>query len=115
MPIVNNYALRQYAFWYNSGGKEGFEPTGDILKAIEIWEEIKTTVDEEAQRVLFRQILELNMENLWQIGVTTAPPQPVIVKNYFRNVPEDGMFDDQPRSPSNTGMEQYFIRAGEDE
>ncbi|MYJ77021.1 MAG: ABC transporter substrate-binding protein, partial [Caldilineaceae bacterium SB0670_bin_27] len=114
VPIVNNYALRQYAFYYNSGGKEGFEPTGDILKAIEIWEEIKTTVDVETQHALFREILELNMENLWQIGVTTAPPQPVIVKNYFRNVPEDGMFDDQPRSPSNTGMEQYFIRAGED-
>ena len=114
VPLVPNIALKQYAFWWESDGKEGVEPTGDILRALELWEEIKITVDVEKQRALFRQILELNMENLWQIGIATSPPQPVIVKNYFRNVPEDGMYDDQPRSPSNTAMEQYFIRAGED-
>ena len=114
VPLVPNNALRQYAYWWESDGKEGVEPTGDILRVLELWEEIKITVDEEKQRALFRQILELNKENLWQIGIATSPPQPVIVKNYFRNVPEDGMYDDQPRSPSNTAMEQYFIRAGED-
>jgi len=114
VPLVPNIALKQYAFWWESDGKEGVEPTGDILRALELWEEIKITVDVEKQRALFRQILELNMENLWQIGIATSPPQPVIVKSYFRNVPEDGMYDDQPRSPSNTAMEQYFIRAGED-
>ncbi len=114
VPLVPNNALRQYAYWWESNGKEGVEPTGDILRVLELWEEIKITVDEEKQRALFRQILELNKENLWQIGIATSPPQPVIVKNYFRNVPEDGMYDDQPRSPSNTAMEQYFIRAGED-
>ncbi len=114
VPLVPNVALRQYAYWWESGGKEGVEPKGDILRALELWEEIKITVDVEKQRTLFRQILELNKENLWQIGIATSPPQPVIVKNYFRNVPEDGMYDDQPRSPSNTAMEQYFIRAGED-
>ena len=114
VPLVPNIALKQYAYWWESDGKEGVEPTGDILRVLELWEEIKITVDVEKQRALFRQILELNMENLWQIGIATSPPQPVIVKNYFRNVPEDGMYDDQPRSPSNTAMEQYFIRAGED-
>ena len=114
VALESNYALRQYAYWWTSGGKEGVEPTGDILRVLELWEEIKVTVDVEEQRALFRQILELNKENLWLIGIATAPPQPVIVKNYFRNVPEDGMYDDQPRSPSNTAMEQYFIRAGED-
>jgi peptide/nickel transport system substrate-binding protein len=115
VALESNYALRQYAYWWTSGGKEGVEPTGDILRVLELWEEIKVTVDVEEQRALFRQILELNKENLWLIGIATAPPQPVIVKNYFRNVPEDGMYDDQPRSPSNTAMEQYFIRAGQDE
>ncbi len=114
VALESNYALRQYAYWWTSGGKEGVEPTGDILRVLELWEEIKVTVDVEEQRALFRQILELNKENLWLIGIATAPPQPVVVKNYFRNVPEDGMYDDQPRSPSNTAMEQYFIRAGED-
>jgi peptide/nickel transport system substrate-binding protein len=114
VALESNYALRQYAYWWTSGGKEGVEPTGDILRVLELWEEIKVTVDVEEQRALFRQILELNKENLWLIGIATAPPQPVIVKNYFRNVPEDGMYDDQPRSPSNTAMEQYFIRQGED-
>jgi hypothetical protein len=35
----------------------------------------------------------------------------VIVKNSFRNVPEEALFDDQVRGPGNTMTEQYFIKA----
>ncbi|MBV7334578.1 hypothetical protein KFU94_41340 [Chloroflexi bacterium TSY] len=109
MVIQGNWG-RQYALWWNSGGAEGIEPTGDVLKVLEIWEEAKIAVDEEEQRRLFREILELNKENLWMIGLTTSPPTPVVVKNNFRNVPEKALFDDQVRGPGHTATEQYFIK-----
>jgi peptide/nickel transport system substrate-binding protein len=100
----------QYAAWWNTGGKEGIEPTGDIRTVLEIYDEIKVTVDDAKQKELFRQILELNKENLWVLGIATAPPQIVIVKNAFRNVPEVSVSDWHLQTPGSTAVEQYFIR-----
>jgi len=100
----------QYAQWWSTQGKEGIEPTGDVLKTLELYDEIKVTVDEEKQKALFRQILELNKENLWLLGVATAPPQVCIVKNNFRNVPEELVVDWHLLSPANSRVEQYFIK-----
>jgi peptide/nickel transport system substrate-binding protein len=100
----------QYAAWWNSGGSEGIEPTGDIRRTLEVYDEIKQTVDLDKQIELFREILELNKENLWVLGIATAPPQIVIVKNAFRNVPEVGVSDWHLQTPGSTIPEQYFIR-----
>lgn len=51
------------------------------------------------------------MANLWSIGICTAPPQPCVVKNNFRNVPEKALWDPGVRSPGNTMTEQYYIKS----
>ena len=101
---------QEYAKWWNSGGAEGIEPTGDVLKLFEIWEEIKVTVDEQEQIRLFRQMLEINRDNLFHIGISTPPPVLLVVKNDLRNVPEDAMFSSHFRGPGNTATEQFFWR-----
>jgi peptide/nickel transport system substrate-binding protein len=98
------------AQWWNSGGSEGEEPEGDLRTVLEIFDEIKVTTDVEQQKALFRQILELNKENLWVIGVATAPPEVVVVKNFFRNVPEQATSDWHLLTPGATAPEQYFIQ-----
>jgi len=100
-----------FAAWWNSGGKEGEEPPADLRKAQEIFDEIKQEPDTEKQKTLFRQILELNKENLWVIGVSTAPPEVVVVKNFFRNVPESAVSDWHLLTPGATAPEQYYIKA----
>ncbi|NLS78008.1 MAG: twin-arginine translocation signal domain-containing protein [Chloroflexi bacterium] len=100
----------QYGLWWITAGKEGIEPTGDIRKVLEIYDEIKVTTDPDMQVKLFRQILELNKENLWVVSVCTEGPQPVIVKNNFRNVPEVALSDWQLQTIGNTRPEQYFIK-----
>ncbi len=101
-----------YAQWYDTRGKEGEEPPAgsDIRKTCDLYDQIKTTVDTEEQKRLFRQILELNKENLWCIGICTAPPEVVVVKNAFRNVPELAGSDWQLLTPGNAMTEQFFIR-----
>jgi len=101
-----------YAVWFNTDGKEGEEPPAgsDIRKTRELYEEIKVTVDEDQQKQLWRQILELNKENLWVIGIATAPPELVIVKNNFRNVPEVAVSDWNLLTPGATAPEQYFFK-----
>jgi len=52
----------------------------------------------------------LNAENLWVIGTVGDLPQIVIVKNNFRNVPENAIQDYLQLSPGNTFPEQYFFK-----
>lgn len=101
-----------YADWFNTGGTTGEEPPAgsDIRKTREIYEEIKVTVDPDKQKTLWRQILELNKENLFVLGIATAPPELVIVKNNFRNVPEVAVSDWNLLTPGATAPEQYFFK-----
>ena len=39
---------------------------------------------------IFDELVENFYNNLWVMGFTTPPIQPVIVKNGFRNVPDGG-------------------------
>ncbi len=100
-----------YAQWYQSGGKTGEEPPGDLRKVQELFDQIKSTPNPDKQKELFREILRLNKENLWVIGIATAPPEVVIVKNNFRNVPEQAVSDWHLLTPGATAPEQYFFKA----
>lgn len=99
-----------YARWYETGGKEGEEPTGDLRKVLDIFDEITVTADKDEQVKLWHQIMELNRENLWTVGISTDAPQPCIVKNNFRNVPEKAVSDFQLLTIGNMTPEQFFIR-----
>jgi len=111
LPQGDSFNAMPFANWYNTGGKDGEEPTGDLRQAQKLYDEIKASVDIEKQKALFRQILEMNKENLWVIGICTAPPELVIVKNKFRNVPESAVSDWQLLTPGNTMPEQYFWKS----
>lgn len=100
-----------YAKWYNTGGEEGLEPEGDLAKALDLYEEIKTTADREEQIEMFKQIENMHFEkNLWSVAVVGRQPLPVIVRNYFRNVPEEAAADWVMRTPGNQHPEQFFIQ-----
>ena len=101
-----------YATWFNTDGAEGEEPPAgsDIRKTREIYQEIEVTVDPDKQQQLWREILELNKENLWVLGIATAPPELVITKNNFRNVPDVAVSDWNLLTPGATAPEQYFFK-----
>ncbi len=99
-----------YALWYTSGGKSGEEPKGDIRKLYEIWDQVQVTVDEAQREELFKEIINLHKENIWMIGTVGELPQPVVVKNNVRNVPDDVVWDDSLRTPKNSRPEQFFFK-----
>ena len=106
--LESNHAIG-YARWYMSNGKQGVEPHGDIRKTIELYRKIENTPDADAQVRLFREILDLNRENLWVIGTIGDVPTPVIVKDTFRNVPDKAIYGWIFRTPGNTAPECYAI------
>jgi len=99
-----------YATWYNTGGKGGEEPKGDIKRIYELWDKVKSTVDEKQRDRYFKEIINLHKKNIWMIGIVGEVPQLIVAKNNFRNIPDGLLWDDNIRSPKNARPEQFFFK-----
>jgi peptide/nickel transport system substrate-binding protein len=57
-----------------------------------------------------KQIINLHKKNIWMVGFVGALPQPIVVKENFKNVPQ-GLLWDFPliRSPKNFRPEQFYF------
>lgn len=101
------------ATWVQSNGKSGEPPWGDLQKVIDLYEQLIVTLDPQERIHLMHEILRINAENVWNIGTVGRVPSTmalVIVKNNFRNVPENGLEDVVLSNPKHTLPEQYFIK-----
>lgn len=98
-----------YAQWYSSKGKEGQKPTGDVLKAMELYDKWVVTTDPDERLQLGKDLLKLTTQNIWGIGTVGIAPVPVVVKDTLRNVPEKATRDWVLIMISHTNPEQFFF------
>jgi len=98
-----------YATWFRTGGRKGAEPPTPIRRCIELYQQIELETESEVQIRLFKDIIELNRQHLWVIGTIGDVPAPVIVKDTFRNVPDEALCGWIFRTPGNTAPECYAI------
>lgn len=96
--------------WHDSGGKTGEEPPEWMKEQWAAFDGATSTIDPEEQKKLMRKVLEIHKDQKHTLGICTAPPEVVVVKNNFRNVPEEAVSDWPLLTPANTSPEQYFIR-----
>jgi len=99
-----------YGLWYQTGGKSGEEPKGDIRRAMELFDRFIVTTDKAKRLRLGRELIRLSAENVWSIGTVGLIPNPVIAKNNFRNVPEVLFSEHLLLTPRNAFPEQFFIK-----
>ena len=99
-----------YARWYVTGGEAGVEPEGDLRKVIDLYEAIKATADSEEHKRLFQEILDINKENLWTIGIAIGLPAPVIISKRMGNVPRESISDWHLQTPGNSTPEQFYFK-----
>lgn len=108
-----------FGTWYQYGGLHAdpaalrpnavVPPTGHPLRrAMEIFEAINAEPSEAKRIALFNEIEEIDAANVWTISIASPPPQLVVVKDGFRNVPRTAIFGANFQSPANTGIETYF-------
>ena len=110
-PYINWMGGPTFYTWRNSNGKQGEEPPEWMRKQWEWFDAAKSTIDPEEQKKLVRQILEVHKDQKHTLGICTSPPEVVVVKNNFRNVPEVALSDYMLLSPGNTCPEQYYIKS----
>jgi peptide/nickel transport system substrate-binding protein len=96
--------------WYTSGGASGEEPPAEVIQQYQLYDQIKGASAEELPG-LAEQFFDNASENLWFIGTVGVLPHVGVVKNNFRNVPENAISDWLQQTPGNTNIEQYFKRA----
>ena len=80
-----------------------------MKRVIKLFRQLEQTVDENEQIRLFKEIIEINRQNLWVIGTVGQIPQIFIVKDTFRNVPEVAVACWPLRTPGATAPECYAI------
>lgn len=116
---VESFFAPGYGQWYQFGGVYGDErankpgslepPPGHPLRRnMERLEQLFQEADPTRRIALFREIQTSNAEEVWHISVTTSPPQLVVVKDGFRNVPKNVITGAIWMSPANGGLETYY-------
>lgn len=109
----------RFGIWYQYGGLYGdpaalrpaaLAPPEEhaLRRAMRMFDEVSVLPTEVERRRRFDDVLNLAAENLWSISIATPPPQLVIVKDGFRNVPRTALFGSGFQSPANAGLETYF-------
>jgi peptide/nickel transport system substrate-binding protein len=99
-----------YRDWWESDGEQGEEPPPEVKKAYELYDKCVTAGSTEELAEYATELLDLNAEQLWFVGVVGLLPHVGVVKNPFRNVPEEAVSDWLCLTPGNTSIEQYFFK-----
>jgi len=99
----------QWYTWYTSGGTEGEEPPAEVAAQYALYDQIKGASAADLP-ALAEEFFDRASEELWFIGTVGALPHVGVVKNNFRNVPEEAVSDWLQQTPGNTNVEQYFKR-----
>jgi peptide/nickel transport system substrate-binding protein len=82
-----------FGMWYKTGGAEGEEPNAELKELMDLYDQYRQTVDAAQQLEIGKQIVRKSTEGLHVIGSCGEAPAPVVVKNYFHNVPEQHSSD----------------------
>ncbi len=96
---VRNYSAwyGTYGNWYATNGKEGLEPTGDMLALITLYREMLSATNKQDVDRIAREMLELHKENIWEIGYLSDVPLLLSVNNDLANFSENEVYCDEFR------------------
>lgn len=108
-----------FGWWYQYGGLHGdpaanrpnaIEPPRDhpLRRAMELLDQASMMTSESDRIARFNEIQEIAADNVWTISIATPPPQLVVVKKGFKNVPRTALFGANFQTPANAGIETYF-------
>ena len=108
LPAAASSMAIRWAQWYDSRGAEGEEPPAPQKRQMELFDEVKASVDEDQRIELFKEIFKIAAEEFYIIGTARTTQQYNIVQNDFHNVPDPFLDGSSYPEPGPTNPEQYF-------
>jgi peptide/nickel transport system substrate-binding protein len=95
----NQYQLQwpKWGRYYETGGKAGTEPDLPAAKElVELHRAWLGTASAKRREDIWRRMLEIHAREVFTIGLIGGVPQPVVVDNKLKNVPEKGIYSWSP-------------------
>ena len=88
-----------WGLYYETHGKKGVQPSlpaaRQLVALVKQWKRTVTT-DERAR--IWHEILAINADQVFSIGIVNGARQPVVTNPHMRNVPERAIFSFEPGS-----------------
>ncbi|MBN1342517.1 MAG: ABC transporter permease subunit [Phycisphaerae bacterium] len=117
---IESFYAYEWGRWFMLGGfydsptarKSGLHgPPKDhpMHRAMAVYENAMRATTLQEQVRIFREALDIAAENLWTINISSPPPQLVVVKKGFKNVPDNALYGHILSTPGNAGIETYFF------
>lgn len=98
-----------YINWYQTKGETGIEPPDKIKHVRELSEIVNGNPDESKRKEAMQELVKLQAENLWVIGTVALPPQPILVNDNLKNVPDTGIWDWSMRYMTSYYPIQFYL------
>jgi ABC-type transport system substrate-binding protein len=108
LPAAATSFAIEWARWYDSKGQEGEEPPAPQKRQMELFDQVKASLEEGERVRLFTEILKIAAEEFYVIGTARTTQQYNIVQNDFHNVPNPFLDGSSYPEPGPTNPEQYF-------
>lgn len=94
--------------WYGTMKKEN--ATGDLLKLIELKEELDKTAESDKRAEIVNQMLKLHEENQWTLGYLAATPTYHAVNDRIKNFPDSLVWSDIYRDLGIAHCQVWYIQ-----
>src|SRR3546814_5122021 len=65
-------------------------------KLLELYDQWQLAQSREQKGAAWQKILDIHAQQIYTIGISAQVPQPVVVANTLRNVPEEGIYNWDP-------------------
>ncbi len=121
MPPDEFVPTRQYQLqwpkwgkYIESHGKAGEPPeTPEAKTLLRLGREWRRARDEAMKEKIWRQIIDIHIDQVYSIGIVNRTLQPVVVSNRLKNVPEEGFYNWNPGAYFGIYKPDTFWIAGE--
>jgi peptide/nickel transport system substrate-binding protein len=91
------YQWPKWGQYYETSGQAGEPP--DLPAAqqlLELYKAWRSAVSHEDQAAIWHQMLEINAEQVFSVGIIAGVPQPVVANRRLRNPPKEAIFNWEP-------------------
>ena len=89
----------KWGLFTETSGKQGEAITIPAAQQlVDLLKQWRVSADIETRKHIWDKMLDINAEQVFSIGIVNQIPQPVIVSNLLKNVPEKGIYSFEPGS-----------------
>jgi peptide/nickel transport system substrate-binding protein len=106
-----NFAWPKWGQHYQTKGKAGLAPdTPEGARLLELFRAWNDALETEPRAEIWNEMLDIHADQVFGIGLISAAPQPIIVNNALRNVPQEAIYAWEPGAHMGVHrMDEFFF------